>query len=124
MTELVDEGYLVEVTGDRMSIKELIRSSKPDLILLDLYMNGSDRWDVLQDIKKEDHKLPVLIIAAHANYMQDPRMSHTDGYVIKSISLDELKHKITEILEGKTVTSVEGENLTDQPRSHKEVYEL
>ena len=101
MEELVDEGYVVETTGDAESVKELITSLKTDMILLDLYMNGKDRWDVLSDIRQQYPQLPILLITASDSYREDPRLSQTDGYVIKSMYFDELKKKITEILQGK-----------------------
>ncbi len=35
---------------------------KPDLVLVDLYMKGSDRWDVLMPIKGHYPLLPVIIL--------------------------------------------------------------
>jgi DNA-binding response OmpR family regulator len=101
MEELIDEGYVVETTADAESIKELITTFKTDMILLDLYMNGKDRWDVLSDIRQQYPQLPILLITASDSYSKDPRLSQTDGYVIKSMYFDELKQKITEILQGK-----------------------
>ena len=101
MEELIDEGYVVETTADAESIKELITTFKTDMILLDLYMNGKDRWDVLSDIRQQYPQLPILLITASDSYSKDPRLSQADGYVIKSMYFDELKQKITEILQGK-----------------------
>ncbi len=101
MEELVDEGYVVETTADAESVKELITTFKTDMILLDLYMNGKDRWDVLGDIRQQYPQLPILLITASDSYSEDPRLSQADGYVIKSMYFDELKQKITEILQGK-----------------------
>ena len=101
MEELIDEGYVVETTADAESIKELITTFKTDMILLDLYMNGKDRWDVLSDIRQQYPQLPILLITASDSYSEDPRLSQADGYVIKSMYFDELKQKITEILQGK-----------------------
>ncbi len=101
MEELVDEGYVVETTADAESVKELITTFKTDMILLDLYMNGKDRWDVLSDIRQQYPQLPILLITASDSYSEDPRLSQADGYVIKSMYFDELKQKITEILQGK-----------------------
>ena len=101
MEELVDEGYLVEVTGDAESVNKLLTSSKPDLVLLDLYMNGKDRWDVLCDIKRQYPCLPILLLTAYDGYGNDPRLSHADGYVIKSSDFSELKQKIKIVMEGR-----------------------
>ena len=102
--ELMDEGYRIESVSDAVSVRGYLSDSKPDLILLDLYLNGFEGWDVLHDIKKEDPNLPVLIVTAYDTYADDARLSKADGYVIKNFAaLDRLKQKIAEILECKTL---------------------
>ena len=103
MEELKDEGYLVETTGDAESALRLLKSSKTDLILLDLYMNGRDRWDIMHDIKKKYPQLPILLHTAYDSYGEDPRLSKADGYIIKSMYFDELKERVSEILQEKIV---------------------
>ena len=96
---LADEGYQVASVGDVQSIWGHLRDSPPDLVLLDLYLNGFKGWDVLRDIKRIDPNLPVLIVTAYDSYVNDPRLSQADGYIIKSLSaFDELKEKIAEVL--------------------------
>ena len=63
--ELMDEGHSVVSVSDAESVKESLSDSKPDLILLDLYLNGFEGWDVLRDIKRNDPNLPVLIVTAY-----------------------------------------------------------
>jgi DNA-binding NtrC family response regulator len=101
--ELMCEGYRVESVGDAESVTGHLRFSRPDLVLLDLYLDGPDGWEVLQDIKRQDPYLPVIIFTAYDSFVHDPRLSQADGYVIKSIHLDELKQKIAEILGRKSV---------------------
>jgi DNA-binding response OmpR family regulator len=97
--ELVDEGYEVASLSDAESVSGYLRDSKPDLVLLDLYLNGFEGWDVLHDIKSRFPQLPVLIVTAYDSHVDDPRVSEADGYVIKSfIALDDLKQKIAHIL--------------------------
>ena len=96
---LAYEGYQVASVGDVQSIWGHLRDSPPDLVLLDLYLNGSKGWDVLRDIKSIDPNLPVLIVTAYDSYVNDPRLSQAAGYIIKSFSaFDELKEKIAEVL--------------------------
>ncbi len=96
---LTHEGYQVASVGDIQSMWRHLRDSPPDLVLLDLYLNGSKGWDVLRDIKSIDPNLPVLIVTGYDSYVNDPRLSQAEGYIIKSISaFDELKEKIAEIL--------------------------
>jgi DNA-binding NtrC family response regulator len=105
MEELVDEGYLVEITGDAESIERLLDFSKTDLILIDLYMNGRNRWDILHAIRKKNPHMPILLHTAYDSYREDPRLSEADGFVIKSMYFDDLKKKVSEILQGKAISS-------------------
>ena len=107
--ELISEGYRVTTAGDAESISGHLRFSRPDLVLLDLYLDGPDGIGVLRDIKREDPDLPVIIFTAYDSYVEDPRLSQADGYVIKSICLDELKGKIADVLRRKLASQEEVE---------------
>jgi len=97
--ELKEEGYEVKSVTDAESVVSCMKDSKPDLVLLDLYLNGFEGWNVLHDIKSKYPRLPVLIVTAYDSYVDDPRLSQADGYVVKSIvALDKLKQTISEIL--------------------------
>ena len=99
--ELISEGYRVATAGDAESVSGHLRFSQPDLVLLDLYLDGPDGIGVLRDIKRQHPDLPVIIFTAYDSYVDDPRLSQADGYVIKSIDLDELKGKIADVLRRK-----------------------
>jgi len=99
--ELILEGYRVAMAGDVESVRGNLRFSKPDLVLLDLYLDGAEGFRVLRDIKGQNPNLPVIIFTAYDSYVDDPRLSQADGYVIKSIILDELKGKIADVLRRK-----------------------
>ena len=45
----------------------------------------------------------MLIFTAYDSFKDDPRLSRADGYVVKSIILDELKSTIAEVLQKKVV---------------------
>lgn len=99
--ELIDEGYRVVSTGDAESVIGRLRSSRPDLVLIDVYLDGADRWDVIPHIKSQNPRLPVIIFTAYDRFVDDPRLSMADGYAIKSVCLDELKQKIADVLRQK-----------------------
>ena len=97
--ELAHEGYRVASVGDTESIWRYLRDSPPDVVLLDLYLNGFEGWEVLNGIKRKDPNLPVLIVTAYDSFADDPRLSQAAGYVVKSFaSFAELKEKIAGIL--------------------------
>jgi CheY-like chemotaxis protein len=108
--ELTDEGHSITGLSDAESVLGYLKDSKTDLVLLDLYLNGFEGWAVLHDIKSRYPWLPVLIVTAYDSYVDDPRLSEADGYVIKSfIALDDLKQKIAHIL-GLKAPSAMGNN--------------
>ena len=101
--ELARDGYGTETTGDPDSIWGHLTNWRPDVVLLDLYLDGFKGWDILSDIKRIAPDLPVLILTAYDTFEHDPRLSLADGYVVKSfVDLDKLKEKIADVLERKT----------------------
>lgn len=99
--ELTYDGYRVTTAGDVESVSGHLRFSRPDLIVLDLYLDGPKGIGVFHNIKRQYPDLPVIIFTAYDSYREDPRLSQADGYLIKSICLDELKGKIANVLSRK-----------------------
>ena len=99
--ELAFQGYTVMAIGNVASIDEIIRFSNLDLVIMDPYMKGQHRWDLLLDIKHQDPHLPVLIVTDSASYRRDPRSTLAAGLLVKSFDLDALFQKIAEILQRK-----------------------
>lgn len=66
---LEDEGYAVRTAADSTSALEAIKDRRPSLLLLDVWLQGSrlDGLQMLQEIKRQDPSLPVLIISGHGN---------------------------------------------------------
>lgn len=109
--ELLSEAYSVVSAGDSESVMGHLRFSRPDLVVLDLYLDEADGFGVFQEIKRQAPDLPVIIFTAYDSYRNDPRLSHADGYVIKSMALDELKGRIKELLRHKISPHVSGETI-------------
>ena len=114
--ELISEGHRVVTAGDAESVRGHVRSSRPDLVLLDLYLDGFDGIGVLRDIKRQHPDLPVIIFTAYDSYVEDPRVSQADAYVIKNIVLDELKAKIADVVSRRPSPRKEVETKTYFPQ--------
>jgi two-component system response regulator (stage 0 sporulation protein F) len=95
---LLLEGYKVATAGDPGSAKVHLYRSPPDLVLLDLFLDGPEGFRLFQNIKRQYSHLPVIILTAYDSYREDARLSKADGYVVKSTDFDELKKKIDEVL--------------------------
>ena len=46
--------------------------------------DGAEGFGLLSDIKRRGPHLPIIIFTAYDTYVDDPRLSQADGYVIKS----------------------------------------
>ncbi len=64
---LHDEGYTTRVAGDSDSALAAIRTRRPQLVVLDIWLQGSklDGIEVLDTIKREQPDLPVVMISGH-----------------------------------------------------------
>ena len=66
---LEDEGYAVRTAGDSSAALNAIEDRRPSLVLLDVWLQGSklDGLQLLEEIKRRDATLPVIMISGHGN---------------------------------------------------------
>jgi two-component system nitrogen regulation response regulator NtrX len=66
---LEDEGYDTRDAGDSDTALEAIAARRPSLVLLDVWLQGSrlDGLELLDEIKRRDPSIPVLVISGHGN---------------------------------------------------------
>jgi two-component system nitrogen regulation response regulator NtrX len=66
---LEDEGYSVRTAANSTQTLEAIEERRPSMVLLDVWLEGSrlDGIQLLQEIKRRDPTLPVLMISGHGN---------------------------------------------------------
>ena len=66
---LEDEGYAVRTAADSNAALDAIEERRPSMVLLDVWLQGSrlDGLQLLQEVKRRDSTLPVLMISGHGN---------------------------------------------------------
>jgi len=66
---LSDEGYGCRTAGDSTAALAAVDERRPSLVLLDVWLHGSpmDGLEVLDEIKKREPELPVIIFSGHGN---------------------------------------------------------
>jgi two-component system, NtrC family, nitrogen regulation response regulator NtrX len=66
---LEDDGYAPRVAADSDSAMAAIADRRPSLVLLDVWLKGSrlDGLELLDEIKRRDPSLPVLVFSGHGN---------------------------------------------------------
>nr|WP_295668443.1 sigma-54 dependent transcriptional regulator [Sphingomonas sp.] len=66
---LEDEGYEARTAADSDAALEAIAARRPSLVLLDVWLKDSklDGLDLLDEMKRRDPSIPVLVISGHGN---------------------------------------------------------
>ena len=66
---LEDEGYETRAAADSDAALGAIAERRPSLVLLDVWLQGSrlDGLDLLDEIKRRDPSIPVLVISGHGS---------------------------------------------------------
>ena len=94
------EGYQVSVCerGDR--VMSALRSTSPDLLILDLMLPGTDGFAVLQALRAEKQTMPVLVLTARGEEVDKVRGLRlgADDYLTKPFGLMELLARIEALL--------------------------
>ena len=111
------KNYSVLSACDAESVNRRLEDSTPDLVLLEISLNGFEGWDVLHHIKNKRPHLPVLIVTSYDSYRNDPRITVADGYVVKDfVRSDQLSQEIVRVLGRKKVA--EGVDIDVGDESH------
>lgn len=117
-TELRDSGFEVSQAFDGEAGLELVRSKRPDLVLLDLILPKKHGFVVLEELKKspETKAIPVIILTLlgeDEDIKKGLRLGAND-YLVKS------SHAIAEIVEKvKNFFAKEQHPQAEQPKSHE-----
>ncbi|PKO09238.1 MAG: DNA-binding response regulator [Chloroflexi bacterium HGW-Chloroflexi-2] len=96
---LKKQGYEVVIAGDGPSALEMVRSSKPDLILLDIMLPGMDGFEVCRKLRSEV-STPVLMLTARDDEIDRVVGLEVgaDDYLTKPFSMRELIARVKAML--------------------------
>ena len=96
---LTREGYQVEVAGDGNQALHLARTSKPDLVILDVMLPGLDGFEVCRILRQEAN-IPVLMLTARDDEIDRVVGLEVgaDDYLAKPFSMRELIARVKALL--------------------------
>ncbi len=78
---------------------EIVRESKPKLILLDVYMSGRDGWSILREVKSDpDLKDIPVVMVTQLSEERFAKSLGADGYFTKPIDRKRFVEEIARIL--------------------------
>lgn len=97
----------VQISGEVNDGEELLnylKTSTPDLILLDIAMPRLRGLEALREIKKLYPQVKVLILTMHGNqeFVRQSAANGAEGFILKEEPISDLMHAITAIRNGKT----------------------
>jgi two-component system OmpR family response regulator len=100
VAELVHRGYEVEWAATGIEGLDKARSTEPDAIIVDRLLPGMDGLTIVEALRRERVKTPVLILSALAAVDDRVRGLHTGGddYLTKPFALVELIARIEALL--------------------------
>ncbi|HEY0174774.1 MAG TPA: response regulator transcription factor [Pedobacter sp.] len=92
-------GYEVSHTLNGADVHAAM-ASKPDLLLLDIWMSGIDGRDVCREVKADPATgdIPVLMISASRDIRESALASGADDFLAKPFDMQDLLDKIEKLI--------------------------
>ena len=96
-------GEAEEATG----AMHVLASSKPDIVIVDISLNGPDGIDLLKNIRNIHPTLPVLILSMHDEsiYAERALRAGANGYIMKQEATERVLVALRRILAGEIYVS-------------------
>jgi len=94
------EGYEVAVAVDGGAALELVRSTSPDVVVLDIGMPVLDGLTVCRVLRSEGNRVPILMLTARAGTTDrvEGLDAGADDYLVKPFALEELLARLRALL--------------------------
>lgn len=102
MLEDIDGVEVVGEAEDGARALELIETIDPDVVLLDVKMPNMDGLSALRELETRNPNLPVLVFSMYDDpaYVEQAISSGAAGYLLKTVSKDELVRAVRAAHEG------------------------
>ncbi|PXX89086.1 hybrid sensor histidine kinase/response regulator [Marinobacter vulgaris] len=93
-------GFEIIDIGNSLAVMDAVNKELPDLLLLDVSMPGYDGWQILAQLRDNNHhQLPVVMVSADASEGRDrPEPMQHNGYVIKPVRQNQLLDHIARLI--------------------------
>ncbi len=101
--DLVVCGEAEEATG----AMHVLASARPDVLIVDISLNGPDGLDLLKNIRTSHPTLPVLILSMHDEsiYAERALRAGANGYIMKQEATEKVLVAVRRILSGEIYVS-------------------
>ncbi len=92
---------------EALSAQQAVAVAKPDLLIVDISLNGPDGLDLLKSLRLHYPNLPVLILSMHDEviYAERALRAGANGYIMKQEATERVLVAVRQILAGKVYVS-------------------
>jgi DNA-binding NarL/FixJ family response regulator len=107
---LINQQQDLEVSGEAeeaQAAMQAICKKNPDILIVDISLNGPDGLDLLKNIRALYPDLPVLILSMHdeAIYAERALRARANGYIMKQEATEKVLVAVRRILNGEVYLS-------------------
>ena len=107
---LINQQQDLEVCGEAeeaQAAMQAIAKEVPDILIVDISLNGPDGLDLLKNIRASYPDLPVLILSMHdeAIYAERALRARANGYIMKHEATEKVLVAVRRILNGEVYLS-------------------
>ncbi len=99
------QGYIVDEARDGQEALEMLKTIRPDLILMDLQLPNLDGYTATKLIKQDSatKNIPVVALTAYAmsGDAERAREAGCEGYITKPIDPDKFSHAVAGYLKSR-----------------------
>lgn len=95
------KGYSVETLTSSSGLANLIKTFSPDLVILDIFLQGQDGREVCRELRNNPvtKDVCILMFSASAKALANYKEYGADGFIEKPFGLNEIVEKIEAALE-------------------------
>ncbi|WP_027375871.1 response regulator [Kaistella palustris] len=97
---LLSEGYEVESCCNPLEFGDIIKKSKPQLIITDLLMSGYDGRTLTKEIKKDPatNHIKIMMMSAHPDARKISKNAGVDDFLTKPFEIEDLIGKVDQLM--------------------------
>src|SRR6202041_2375121 len=92
---------------EAMGAMHVLASARPDVLIVDISLNGPDGLDLLKNVRISHSSLPVLILSMHDEsiYAERALRAGANGYIMKQEATEKVLVALRRILSGEIYVS-------------------
>jgi DNA-binding NarL/FixJ family response regulator len=110
LSQLINREPDLSVCGeaeDARTALDALGPAKPDIVIVDVSLDGPDGIELLKTIRSRDSKLPVLMLSMHDEslYAERALRAGANGYIMKQEATERVLIAIRQILSGEVYVS-------------------